>query len=181
MSDNARGNIWFFGVSSQSWLLCVFVAASIPTAGRSSLYTRRHGRGSRVELAHARRVPRPAGEGLELALAALLLGRARRADDAAVPLRRTARAAAERRKSGHVGPEPLGGRLGRGGFVARFDGVRLRISSGVVGASLLDERCHLAVAAAQRIHGSCDVFSVPSALIKTYSSSSLFCVPSIVR
>ena len=101
----------------------------------------RHGRGSRVELAHARRVPRPAGEGLEFSLAALLLRGARRADDAVPRRHRTARAAAQRRERGHVGPEPLGGRLGRGGFVARFDGVRLRISPGVVGASFLDEGC----------------------------------------
>ena len=105
-------------------------------------------RGSRVELAHARRVPRPAGEGLEFSLAALLLRGARRADDAVPRRHRTARAAAQRRERGHVGPEPLG-RLGRAGFVARFDGVRLRISSGVVGASFLDERGDFSVAAAQ--------------------------------
>ena len=132
-----------FGVSSQSWLFC-FAARVDADGGVLLLYTRRHGRGSRVELAHARRVPRPAGEGLELALAALLLGRARRADDAAVPRRHGARASTERRERGYVGPEPLGGRRGRGGFVARFDGVRLRI---VVGASFLDKRSHLAVAA----------------------------------
>ena len=33
--------------------------------------------------------------------------------------------------------------------MARFDGMRLRINSGVVGASLLDEGCDLLVAAAQ--------------------------------
>ena len=102
-----------------------FAARVDADGGVLLLYTRRHGRGSRVELAHARRVPRPAGEGLELALAALLLGRARRADDAAVPLRRTARASTKRRKSGHVGPEPLGRRRGRG--EARRDLISARL------------------------------------------------------
>ena len=142
-------SILFFGVSSQSWLLVCFAARVDTDGGVLLLYTRRHAeRGSRVELAHARRVPRPAGEGLELALAALLLGRARRADHAVPRRHRTARATAQRRERGYVGPEPLGGRLGRGEFVARFDGMRLRISSGVVCASLLDERSDFAIAAA---------------------------------
>ena len=60
-------------------------------------------------------------------------------------------------------------------------GVRLRISPGVVGASLLDERCHLAVAAAQedprlvrRVLGAVRVYIYPLFFFAV-------CVPSIVR
>jgi hypothetical protein len=169
-------SILFFGVSSQSWLLVCFAARVDTDGGVLLLYTRRHGRGSRVELAHARRVPRPAGEGLELALAALLLGRARRADDAAVPRRRTARAATSARSRSTAGGCAVAVSW-RDSTACGCESVPASLApvSSTKAATLRSRR-------PKRIHGSCStLLVVPSALTIVHCSASVFALPSMLK